>query len=120
MFPEKYPFDYADLKEGDQYWFKYYISQRTFFAFKKQATYQNFELLTNAFATKVINFEQAEIYQLKTNELDNPNLKTLLKTQNLYCPWRFTERAYMMMKLKDLEADIYDGIEKAEREKSKF
>lgn len=36
-FPEKYPFDFKTLISGKGFWFKYYISQRTFFALYKHA-----------------------------------------------------------------------------------
>lgn len=64
-FPEEYPFDPVDVIGGKQWFFlKYYISQRTFFTIPSQFIYCNFEVLCNAFAAKVINTEQAEIWEI--------------------------------------------------------
>jgi hypothetical protein len=40
--------------------------------------YVNFEVLCNAFSTKIIDFSKAEIYKLKTTEVDKRLLENYL------------------------------------------
>jgi hypothetical protein len=93
-FPEKYPFDFRELIKGDAIWFKYYISQRTFFAIYKHAQYKNFELLCNAFAQKIINLEEIPIFEIQSNKMTDKELVDFLKHQDLYHPSKFVLRYY--------------------------
>ena len=93
-FPEKYPFDFRELIKGDAIWFKYYISQRTFFSIYKHAQYKNFELLCNAFAQKIINLEEIPIFEIQSNKMTDKELVDFLKHQDLYHPSKFVLRYY--------------------------
>ena len=44
---------------GSYFFRKYYISQRLFFSFAKRADYCNYELMTNAFQTNLIDLSKA-------------------------------------------------------------
>lgn len=52
------------------------------------------ELLSQAFATQLINLEEAEIYEVNSKSMTDWELSSFLQTQNLYSDWRFTERAF--------------------------
>lgn len=56
IIPETYPFRYTRLQKYNYFWLKYYITQRTFFAFAKNPHYVNYEVLLNALNTNVIDF----------------------------------------------------------------
>jgi len=114
MFPEEYPFDYARLVSDSKFWFKYYISQRTFFMFRKDCQYQNLELLCNAFATKIINLEEAEIFEIKSNELKDAELAEFLRTQDIYSGWRFAQRAYQLHRLQHVEEEIKEALSRGQ------
>ena len=64
LFPETYPFEDPPVSRDLNFYTKYFISQNNMFSIPKQMTYVNFEVLTNAMATNVIDFSQAEIYEL--------------------------------------------------------
>jgi hypothetical protein len=40
--------------------------------------YVNYEVLCNVFATKIVDFSKAEIYQVKTSEIAKPELEKFL------------------------------------------
>ena len=44
----------------------------------------NYEILCNAFATKIIDLSKAEIYKLKSTELSRDDLETFLEEENQY------------------------------------
>lgn len=65
IFPHKYPFDFSEIFNLNYFWRKYYLTQRNFFAIAKRPHYVNYEVLCNAFNTSVIDYSEAEIYELK-------------------------------------------------------
>lgn len=79
-FPEKYPFTYSRIFDFRYFWLKYYISQRNFFAIPKRPIYVNYEVLCNAFATKIIDMSKAEIYLIKNSELNQKDIEYFLYT----------------------------------------
>lgn len=46
--------------------------------------YVNYEVLCNAFSTKIIDMSKAEIYKIKNTELSVDDLETLLEDENQY------------------------------------
>lgn len=77
-FPEKYPFDYASIYNYNYYWLKYYVSQRNLFAIPKKPLYVNYEVLCNAFATKIIDLSKADIFLIKSSEMKKSELESFL------------------------------------------
>ena len=64
------------------FWHKYYITQRSLFTLAKRPQYVNYEVLSNAFATRIIDMSQAEIYEIKNTEMNRDELERLLMSQN--------------------------------------
>ena len=54
--------------------------------------YVNYEVLCNAFATKIIDLSQVEIYKLKNTEMARGEMETFLEEENQYTLQRFTDR----------------------------
>lgn len=106
MFPETYPFDFNRIFDYNYFWLKYYISQRTFFALPKRPMYVNYEVLTNAFNCNVIDFSEAEIYELKNTEMSMEELEHVLTLTNEYSFEKFAVRWYQMHNLEKLEESI--------------
>jgi len=52
----------------------------------------NYEVLCNAFATKIIDLSQVEIYRLKNTEMARGEMETFLEEENQYTLQRFTDR----------------------------
>lgn len=77
-FPETYPFPYGRIYDFRYFWLKYYVSQRNLFAIPKKPTYVNYEVLCNAFATKIIDMSKAEIYLLKSSEMNKTDFEDFL------------------------------------------
>jgi hypothetical protein len=69
LFPETYPFDFSDIFKGGYFWRKYYLTQRQFFAIPKRPQYVNYEVLCHALNTSVIDYSQAQIYELRNTEM---------------------------------------------------
>lgn len=67
--PEAFPFDYAEIFNYRYFWKKFYLSQRSFFALAKEPHYVNYEVLCNALSTRVIDYSQADIYELRNSEM---------------------------------------------------
>lgn len=44
----------------------------------------NYEILCNAFSTKIIDLSKVEIYKLKNTQLSREDLETFLEEQNQY------------------------------------
>jgi hypothetical protein len=82
LFPEKFPFDFSDVYNYKYFWVKYYMSQRNLFAIPKKPIYVNYEVLCNAFATKIIDFSRAPIYKVRASELKKGDLEEFLAEQN--------------------------------------
>jgi len=82
LFPEEYPFDYARIFDYHYFWIKYYMSQRNMFAIPKKPHYVNYEILCNAFNTKIIDLSKVEIYKLLNTQLSREELETFLEEQN--------------------------------------
>lgn len=78
IFPEIYPFPYSRIYDYRYFWFKYYASQRNLFAIPKKPIYVNYEVLCNAFATKIIDMSKAEIYLLKSSEMGKADFEEFL------------------------------------------
>jgi hypothetical protein len=64
LFPEEYPFEEPILSQDRHFYTKYFVSQNNFFCIPKQMTYVNYEILSNALSTNVIDFSSADIYEL--------------------------------------------------------
>lgn len=96
LFPEKYPFDYSEQNSFTYFWLKYYISQRSFFAIAKRPIYVNYEVLCNAISTEIIDYSQAEIWQLQNDEMTLPEFEELLTLQNEYSVENFALRYYQL------------------------
>lgn len=84
LFPEEYPFDYSRIFDYRYFWIKYYMSQRNLLALAKKPTYVNHEVLNNAFATKIIDLSQAQIFQIKNTEMSKEELEDFLEEENQY------------------------------------
>lgn len=82
LFPEEFPFDYSRIFDYRYFWLKYYISQRNLFAIAKKPHYVNYEVLCNAFSTKIIDLSKVEIYKLKSTELSREDLENFLEEEN--------------------------------------
>lgn len=80
LFPEQFPFNYAELFEPYYFWNKYYITQRNCFAISKYPQYANYEILCNSLATRVTDLSQAEIYQLNNEEMTTEELERVLES----------------------------------------
>jgi len=46
--------------------------------------YVNYEVLCNAFSTKIIDLSKAEIYRIKNTEMTRDELETFLEEENQY------------------------------------
>lgn len=68
--------------------------------------YVNYEVLCNAFQSKIIDFSEAEIYKLKTTEMSRREMEDFIKEQNQYTMMRFVERYEKIEKLKRIEEEI--------------
>lgn len=84
LFPEKYPFRFELLDDGQYFWLKYYVSQHNFFALAKKPDYVNYEILCNVFATKTINFSQAKMYKFNSTQMTRIESEFVLDTLNPY------------------------------------
>lgn len=86
LFPTKYPLTNPDSirnKGLSSYFFKkYYITQRLFFSFAKQAQYCNFEVMVNALKQNIIDLSQAEIMLLKTSESSPKEFEEFIMKQH--------------------------------------
>lgn len=99
VFPEKYPFEFERIREVGYFWLKYYISQHMFFALAKRPHYVNYEVLCNVFATKSIDFSQANVYKLMTSKLNKFQLEFMLESLNQYSHLNFAKRQERAQKL---------------------
>jgi hypothetical protein len=52
---------------GSYFYRKYYISQRLFFSFTKKSNYCNYEIMSNALQTNLIDLSKAQIVKLETS-----------------------------------------------------
>lgn len=66
----------------------------------------NYEVLCNAFATKLIDLSKAEILKLKTSEMKKEELEAFLYENNEYTLEKFADRFEKMQKLQKLEEAI--------------
>ena len=80
LFPETFPFNYSRIFDYHYFFIKYYMSQRNLLAIPKRPLYVNYEVLSNAFATKIIDFSKAEIYKLKTTQTDKKVFEKYLES----------------------------------------
>ena len=106
LFPEEYPFDYSRIYDYRYFWLKYYMSQRNLLALAKKPTYVNYEVLNNAFATKIIDLSQAQIFQIKNTEMSQEELEDFLEEENQYTIQKFYERYNKLQRLEELEEQI--------------
>ena len=67
---------------GSYFFRKYYISQRLFFSFAKRADYCNYELMTNAFETSLIDLSKAQIVKLETSAISQNEFESFIKSQD--------------------------------------
>eukprot|EP00347_Sterkiella_histriomuscorum_P011806 403371027 len=117
LFPEKYPFDYARIYTYQYFWLKYYMSQRNLFAIPRQPMYANYEVLCNAFATKIIDFSQAEIFKIKSSEIGKKDFEEFLMSNNQYTLQKFQERFNVMVQLEQLDKELLEREVAMEKEK---
>ena len=68
--------------------------------------YANFEVLINAMNMNVIDFSHADIHELKSDQMTEKELWTLLELQNQYSFDRFSLRMYQGQNLDELEQRI--------------
>lgn len=54
------------------------MSQRSYFAIPKKPIYVNYEVLCNAFATKIVDFSKADIYKIKSSEMGKKDFEEFL------------------------------------------
>ena len=110
LFPTEYPFAYGAAHNSrlGYYWLKYFISQNSFFAIPKNPLYVNYETLINALNMNVIDFSQADIVELKSDQMTEQELEKLLELQNQYSFDRFTLRKYQCDNLDELEQSIQE------------
>lgn len=106
LIPETYPFDFGRIFDYRYFWLKYYISQRTFFAIPKRPIYTNYELLCNSLATNLIDFSQAEIYDINNESMTQKEFEEFLDLQNQYSEERFAMRAQQLKNLSSIEHEI--------------
>lgn len=52
----------------------------------------NYEILCNAFATKIIDMSKVEIYKIKNTQITREELETFLEEENQYTIQKFAER----------------------------
>ena len=69
LFPDTYPFQDPDYVSDPYFYTKYFVSQNNMFSIPKQMIYANYEVLTQALATNIIDFSQADIYELQNQEM---------------------------------------------------
>ena len=112
LFPETYPFPYSEMYNYKYFWHKYYITQRSFFALAKRPQYVNYEVLSNAFATRVIDMSQADIYEIKNTEMKREDLERLVSANNLYSFEKFALRMMQMETLAGFEDSLLKKQEK--------
>lgn len=112
LFPSTYPFPFGQIHDKSYFWLKYYVSQTSFFAIPKRATYTNYEVLVNALNQNVIDFSHAEIHELKSNTMTEQELEKLLELHNQYSFDRFSLRKYQLDNLADIEEKIMKKQEK--------
>jgi hypothetical protein len=77
----------------------------------------NYEVLCNAFSTKLIDLSKAEIFKLKTSEMKKDELEALLKEQNEYSLEKFADRFEKMQRLKELDEELAKKKLQKEEEK---
>ncbi len=77
----------------------------------------NYEVLCNAFATKIIDLSEAEIYLVKSTEISKADFETFLSEQNQYTIAKFAERHEKMLKLKEIEKQLQDKKLQSENER---
>ena len=70
--------------------------------------YVNYEILCNAFATRLINLSKVEIYKLKNSEMSKLDLENFLMEQNNYSIHKFYERYEKLNKLQMLEMELQE------------
>ena len=77
----------------------------------------NYEVLCNAFATKIIDLSKVEIYKLKNTEIPRADLENFLEEENQYTIQKFAERYTKLERLKEIEKQILERKVQAENEK---
>ena len=106
LMPDTYPFNYASQHDYGYFWLKYFISQTSFFAIPKKPIYANYEALINAMNMNVIDFSHADIHELKSDQMTDLELSSLLELHNEYNFDRFSLRKYQIDNLNDLEQKL--------------
>jgi len=81
-----------------------------------RAIYANYEVLCNAFATKLIDVSKTDIYRVKASEIDKPIFESFLKEQNIYDMYKFTERYERLGNLIELEHDLAELKQRDEKD----
>lgn len=84
------------------------MTQRNCFAIAKRPHYCNYEVLCNALNTRVTNFSEAEIYELRNEEMTEEELERVLLAQNEFTQDKFIVRMLQMEALDKLEQKIKD------------
>lgn len=82
------------------------MSQNNFFCLPKQMTYVNYEVLTHAFATNVIDMSQAEIWELQNQQMTDAELQDFLSAHNEYTMSSWTHRYFQISLLHGMLSEI--------------
>ncbi|CDW84269.1 UNKNOWN [Stylonychia lemnae] len=107
LFPEEYPFNVNEQQDLNYFFLKYYMSQRNLLAIPKKPIYANFEILCNAFATKIIDLSQATIYKIKASQIDSKSsLEQFLKQNNQFDAEKILLRMNALEMMDSLEQQI--------------
>ena len=114
LFPQEYPFDQSEIFSYSYFWRKYYLTQRNFFAIAKRPHYVNYEALCNLFAARIIDYSEAEVYELKPG-MSQKQLEEFLLSQNEFTEEKFQIRQLQMEALSSLEEALEKRSGKASR-----
>lgn len=63
----------------------------------------NYEVLCNAFSTKIIDLSKVEIYKLKNTEISRDDLEVFLEEENEYTIQKFADRYHKIQRLEEIE-----------------
>ena len=76
----------------------------------------NYEVLCNSLATNVVDFGEAEIYELQNDNMTSTELENFLSVHNEYTFDRFALRFYQMKNLDDVSEAILNKDESGKNE----
>lgn len=106
LFPDSFPPDWTVLGKQWNFFKKYYISQRTFFSFAIFQFYANFEILTHAFDSQIINLEKADIWEIDNHKMTTKEFNDFMYLNSLYNKDAWEKHYKQMRSLAIVEFDI--------------